>query len=366
MVLQLNIDPPNLFGIDLLAPLKSFFNWLVSSLMSFASNVASALNTYIVQPILNALKWVWEQITNLIKSAIQGIINFFKSLAPVSPEKAFENIIPLLMLSVAGSIGIGSLLTALSVKIAGCGFDMSIIARFFERIFRPELFTGIVIGAIATACFRKPLGYWANYIFRPNLPDYRMAYSMFVKGIITEETLNYVLRYQGGFSEEWIKAIKKELTYTPSPFEVMRLADYVSLTPIWVSKKLSDVGMEEYDKSVYLEAILKRPLREEVRALAYEIGSQFIYGWMTEAECRRNLEKIGLKKEEIELIMPRLIWVRKRNLLNERIDIFRQQFRKDLITKEELYTKLRNLGLSEENTNLIVAYECALKGILVG
>jgi hypothetical protein len=362
--LQLSLDPPELIAIDILKPLKDFFGWLVSQLVNFMSSMAILITENVVLPILSALKWVFDKASGLITSTISSLVDFTRGLAPVTPERAFENIGKLLLLVASGSVAVGGLFTALNIKVAGTGLDTAPLSHFFERMLRPELVTGLVIGTILGVGFRTPLTYWANNTFRPNLPRFTDAYSMFVKGIISESTLNYVMRYQGGWSEDWLNAWKRHLTYTPRPFEIMRLADYTSLDPIWISKKLSDVGMEEWDKTKYLDAIIKRPLREEVRALVYEIGTNYIYGWISEADCRSKLVLVGIKPEEVELTMSRLIYVRKRTLLNDRIEIYKLQYRKDLITLDTLIANLKALGLAEENINLIVAYEKAYKGIL--
>jgi hypothetical protein len=55
---------------------------------------------------------------------------------------------------------------------------------------------------------------------------------------------------------------------------------------------------------------------------------------------------------------------RKRRLLEQRVDIFTEMFRKDRIGVTTFETKLKELGLSTENVNLIVAYEKAKKGIV--
>jgi hypothetical protein len=72
---------------------------------------------------------------------------------------------------------------------------------------------------------------------------------------------------------------------------------------------------------------------------------------------------LKLKKEEIDLLIARAEFYRKRRLLEQRVDIFTEMFRKELIDASTFETKLKELGLSTENVNLIVAYEKAKKGI---
>jgi hypothetical protein len=76
-----------------------------------------------------------------------------------------------------------------------------------------------------------------------------------------------------------------------------------------------------------------------------------------------SLEDLKLKKEEIDLLIARAEFYRKRRLLEQRVDIFTEMFRKELIDASTFETKLKELGLSTENVNLIVALEKAKKGI---
>ena len=71
-----------------------------------------------------------------------------------------------------------------------------------------------------------------------------------------------------------------------------------------------------------------------------------------------------LKKEEIDLLVARAEFFRKRKLLEQRVDIFTEMFRKELIDATTFETKLREPGLSTENVNLIVTLEKAKKGIV--
>jgi len=360
----LNIDPPDLFQIDLLSPLKDFVSWLITQGIPLMLNLAYSLTSQAVENMVSALGWVWDRVGDIVGSGVMTIVNFFMGQAPITPDKAVGITGKLMTTSFAVGVSVAGLLTALDVKVAGTGLEMKHLSRLVYRLLQIGIAPAILISTITAIAYKRPLEYWANNMFRSRLPDYRQAWSMFCKGIITEESLNYIFRYQAGFSEDWIKAIKKDLTYTPSPWEIMRLADYTSLEPFWVLKKLSDVGMDEWDKQYFLQAIIKRPLREEVKDLVYEIGTQYIYGWLSEEDTRKMLLQAGIKPEEVELTMSRIILVRKRTLLSDKVDILRQQFRKDLIDVQTLELKLKELGLAEENVNNIVAYEKALKGLV--
>ena len=359
----LPVDPPEFFGIDLLGPLKDFFNWLIQQLVNAFNTFVTFISERVITPIVNALKWVFDKISGMISSAITNIVNYIKEQAPITPDKAFSMLPTVIALTSAGAIGVGGLMTALNIKVMGSGLDITPLARFFERLLSPNLVVGVIAGTILGASLRTPLRYWANAIFRPNLPDPRTAFSMMVKGIISKDEFVRVMKYVGGYSEFWIEALRKEWDYTPSAFEVMRLADYTSLDPIWVAKKLRDLGMNETDIGYFLDAIIRRPLREEVRSLTSEILYHYIYGWMDKDTARKVLEDLKLKKEEIDLLVARAEFYRKRRLLEQRVDIFTEMFRKELIDATTFETKLKELGLATENVNLIVALEKAKKGI---
>jgi len=361
--IALKLDPPEIFGIDLLKPLKDFFSWTVQQLADAFLTLATFLSEKAITPVINAFKWFFDKVSEMFSSAVNSLISFVKDQAPITPEKAFSMIPKILLITSTAAVGVGGIMTAMNIKIMGSGLDITPISRFFERLLSPDLVVGIIAGAVLGASLGTPLRYWANAVFRPNMPDPRTAFSMMVKGIISEEEFRRVMRYVGGYSEFWIDALRKEWDYTPSAFEVMRLADYTSLDPIWVAKKLRDLGMSEADIGYFLDAIIKRPLREEVRGLTSEILNQYIYGWMDKDTVKKALEDLKLKKEEIDLLIARAEFQRKRRLLEQRVDIFTEMFRKDLIDATTFETKLKELGLSTENVNLIVAYEKAKKGI---
>jgi len=123
------LDPPQLF--DLLGPLKDFFKWMIAELYKLASSIATALTEYVVTPILDALKWLFDKISSLVSSSISQVLNFLREKAPITPEKAWDLLPYVVGLAAAGALGVGAYFTALNIQVAGSGLR----SRPFGKIY---------------------------------------------------------------------------------------------------------------------------------------------------------------------------------------------------------------------------------------
>jgi vesicle coat complex subunit len=63
---------------------------MIAELYKLASSIATALTEYVVTPILDALKWLFDKISSLVSSSISQVLNFLREKAPITPEKAWD------------------------------------------------------------------------------------------------------------------------------------------------------------------------------------------------------------------------------------------------------------------------------------
>ena len=351
-----NVDPPAIFNIDLLQPLKNFLNWLVSQIVNLGKTIASFLQENVIKPIVDAFNWVITKIKEGIENTVKSILNFLKgSASPVTPDRAFSVMIPLITLGTIGVLTLGVLLTALSIKIVDTGFDMKPISDFLRSIINPSMLIGMTLGTILGIFFRVPLGYWAKKFFRPYKPDPITLFGLYTRGYISRSTLREELAYVTGFTDTYIDGLIEIFEYNPSLFDLLRMADFVELSDDFITRSLKILGIREPYFSVIATLIKRRPIREEVRANVNFMVYLYQNGFISKDFLTTALSGLALQTKEKELILMLADNKRTYELIERKIKILRTSFVKGFINEATLVSELEKLKLDREFINIIVS-----------
>lgn len=345
-----------LFEIDLLSPLRNFFNWLVSQMVSLGNSLIKTINYNVIKPIMDSLGWISEQVKNLIETVVSNIINFVISVTrPADPERVFSTMLKLLVIAGLGYLSINLLLTALGVKIAGTGISVTPLSNFINRFIRPDLIISLGIGTILGIFLRIPLGYWAKKTFRPYKPEPFTLFQLYTRGYITREQLKSELAYVTGYSDNYIEGLIDIFEYNPSLFELIRMADYVELSEDFIRKSLKILGVKEPYYSIIFSMIKRRPIREEIRANVNFLVYAYQNGYISKDFLSLALDNLGLQSMEKQLIMMLADNKRTFELIERKIKILRTSFIKGFISEATLISELEKLRLDREFINIIVA-----------
>ena len=349
-------DPPEIFGIDLLAPLKNFVNWLVEQIMSLARNVWNFVQEHIITPIVNGIKWIIDKIVNAVKDFFAGVVNAVRSMfTPTDPETVV-NKLPMIIGTVAiASLGTGALLTAIGTKMMGTGIEVEPLAKFMHSLFRADIVISFSIGTLLGYSIRTPLGYWARKTFRPLKPDPITLFGLYTRGYITRDQLKTELAYVTGYPDKYIDGLIDIFSYNPTIFELLRMADYVELSEEFIRKTLSIQGVKEPYFSVLVTLIKRRPLREETRINVTQLITAYSKGYISRTFLSTALDNLGLQPKEKELMLMYADNKRTYEIIDERVYILRTAYQKGLIDKSTLDKELTKLGLDREWINLIIS-----------
>jgi hypothetical protein len=350
----LNIDPPEF--IDFLKPLKDFLSWIVEQIMNLAKTIFSFVEEKIITPIVNAINWVITKIEQAIKDFFNSVVNLLKSLfTPSDPEKIVANL-PIILGTVAlSSLGIGALLTAIGTKVMGSGVEIEPISRVINSLFRPSIIISFSLGTILGLAIRTPVSYWARKVFRPNKPDPITLFGLYTRGYITRDVLKSELVYVTGYPDNYINGLIDIFEYNPSLFDLLRMADYVELSDEFIRKSLSILGIKEPYFSVLVSLIKKRPLREEIRYNVTQLIAAYSKGFISRDFLSLAFGKLGLQPKEKELMLMYADNKLAYEILDDRIYVLRTSFQKGLIDESTLDRELTKLGISREWINLIIA-----------
>ena len=199
-----------------------------------------------------------------------------------------------------------------------------------------------------------------------NLPSPREAFYLWVKGLITETKRND-LYFAGGFNEEWHPAMTDNYFYTPTIYDLTRIADYVELDQIWASAQMRRRGVKDADIARIWQMLKIRPLRDEVRSITAKSVYAREHGYWSHDYLDTelgDLEADGyIRSTEKELLGDLGDLLYEIELKEEWIDILRWRFRTAVISEADFLEGLIDpdgpVAMLEEKANLIVEAEKA-------
>ena len=188
--------------------LQALWSWLSTEVPKFLGGALSFLNEHVIAPIMGALQWVFDRVSETVATLISGIEDLFAGHSPISGEDAL--VIGVLASVTAAFSGgtITALIDLASTRIVATGLNLQSLGNFVTQLINPQMFIGAVLGVLVGVGIKTPLTQYYNKLFRPSLPAIREAQEMMWRGKISMDEFKDVLamhgmrdRYSDGFVE---------------------------------------------------------------------------------------------------------------------------------------------------------------------
>jgi hypothetical protein len=341
--------------------ISSFFSSIASTLTNFANSVYQGILkipeviTKIPEFFQAVFSWLWDKVLvpfgktiqdflgkavqtigNIASAIVWQLLSVVTSHSPLTPEEAFNNIKPALMVGGAmlGTLGLSYVIGELAhpLKEIGLGHLAAIIWRASSY----DIVTGAIIGAFATAAFGTPLRYYFNALFQPYVPEEKDAINMKFRNIVDDGTYLQIMRYRG-YKEDWARkllevnrslpgvqdmvtfAVREAFTISPLPSAPQSFIDAVQLHGL--DKKWADMFWWSHWRLPAFDQLAEAFVRGVINASEF---NQYII-WQDYAPFSRP----GISKSD-QQIMNQLIY-----RLPGRIEA-RWMMRWGLATKDEI------------------------------
>lgn len=195
------------------------------------------------------------------------------------------------------------------------------------------------------------------------VPSLREAWVMVQRGLWLKADWLKLATLGFGFTVEDANALYSLYAYDPSIGDVMSLGTLIPLDNIWVNQKLDRTGMNATDKAVFLSALSKKVIRDEIRSFWGQILSVAQWGLISDADITTLLiawkfsdAEIAIKLETIDLVRTKLVAQLARDS-----EIY--LYRKGTIVEIDLYNRLIAQNIPEDVVNAITRNEACKLGV---
>jgi len=314
------------------------------------------LDESVFKPIGKALEEGFKWLSNAIKTAISGVWEMLKSMAPRSPEGAIESAIGVLgIVGVAGlGIGVMTVLGELVHPLKEMGLGQ--LSAFIYDIAGYKVIASALVGAFIGATIRIPLGYELNALFRPYIPDPKLADEMYFEGNISEEEWYRIYGYHGWkqhHAEAWFKTMDRE----PSTYDLIRIADSTEIDEAWADQQLAQSNFRPEERRHLEEAIRRRPVMDEIKMFRSELIRAYASGDLSKGELVGGLAETFHKPAETAILLKLADLLYRKELIKKLIAIHIAAYHKDQETESELRDNVMGLLKDPDRVNAIVTLE---------
>lgn len=205
--------------------------------------------------------------------------------------------------------------------------------------------------------------YFNTLKWQIGVPSLREAWVMVQRGYWQKADWLNLARLGHGFTAGDAENYYQLMNYDPSLGDVMSLSNLIPLEPAWVAQKLARTGMSQSDQNIFIDAINKKIIMQEIRSFWGTILQTYSYGGYNPTELTALLRtwkftdaEINIKIATAELSKQKMV-----NSLMRDADIYLA--RSGTIDWNELYTRLLAQNLPQEVANAITRNEACKKGV---
>lgn len=205
--IETNIADPILDAIktlfeQLASILKAAFDLIWDAIKEFFTVILPNWFRAIWEELRAAIAWVWDKVTDVAGAFLDEILKLVGMHSPISPAGGLGTLRGMVNIGLAMAAGLGilTLTSHLVHPIHSLGLEH--LSAMVYDMSNYKLLLGAGMGVIAACSIRIPLTWYFNSILRPNIPDPKSASMMRSRQYITKEAYRQLLAYQG-IPDEW-------------------------------------------------------------------------------------------------------------------------------------------------------------------
>jgi len=176
------------------------------------------------------------------------------------------------------------------------------------------------------------------------------------RGAITKEQAKSKLM-ELGISEDVAEALieEKAKTYVLSISTLLSYARDIQIPEDFLKKKLDLMGVPKEDQEIILQVFNVRPIKDEIAKLISALMKDFEEGYLTEQEFRKNLEQLGKRKEEIDILVNAVNFRKMKNISKMMVDSILNKLERGQITPDEAKKELKKYIKDDNVVEAMVA-----------
>lgn len=335
---------------------RGIAEFIVNGLKAVFEGIWNFLSQNVFKPIVDFVSGIFTALTDAIARAASAVFAFVAGYAPAKPEGALLRGIGALTVGMMGLNVFWTIMLAgeLAHPLKQIGlFRLTDVA---ERVLGATALAGIIASAYFSISLATPIRYEANAFFRPQQYDTQSALRLWQKGIISRETAQQQLRYQG-WSEEKIADLFDDYPREPRHFEIGIMMEGMLPEEGWLLTKLKRSGYDEEDARIMATGLKRRYIKSVLGRLTATYRKGYREGFVPREKFEQVLRSMGERADAAAWELAVADMEAKIDETADLITAAKAAYAKDLLTPEELLSELLRLGIPEARARVMIEIE---------
>ncbi len=309
--------------------------------------ITDAIET--ARPALNILEIPF---TAIVTAALKEFTDAFTANKPANPYAARD----LVTTGITKAYQMGEAAHLLSVAaelfqpLKHMGFSQ--LAAALGDLSGFKEISGTLSRSLVMASITRPLRWWGNVEFRPEILTPRDLIELVQKRELGLSDFAYVL-YQHGLRKEDADLLTKAVWREPSIRDLAIAIEDTTVEDDWLLQRVRRAGYEDNDADQLTRSLTQRSLKAARGRVISAALAAVTDGLLDTESYRTILESLQLRQDEIELQIRTAEISARRDTVNTAIATYKRQYINDVIDRDDFTLTLTALGVNPDRVDLI-------------
>jgi hypothetical protein len=222
--------------------------------------------------------------------------------------------------------------------------------------FRP--ISQAVAASFLFGAITRPMHYWGNSFFMPEIPPPRDLERWAQKRLIDLPTYRGLLQFHG-FRDDDREVYTQAVWRDPRIFDLATALQDTTVDSDWLLDRVKRAGYSDDDAPHLVTALLQRANTSSRGKVITAAVTLYQNGLITDQNLTETLTGLGLRADQISLEVQAARLKAVQDAANDAITTYKKQFSVGLITQADLEVALVGLGMDANRVNIIVADQVA-------
>jgi hypothetical protein len=340
--------------------LKAAFDLIWKGLTEFFTVILPGVFRTLWDGLHTAVSWVWDKVAGVADFFLDEVVKLVGIHSPITPEGGMGTLKGMVKvgLALAGGLGVMTVLGNLVHPLHSLGLEH--VSAMVYDMTNYRVLIGAGMGVIAACAIRIPLTHYFNDILRPNLPSERDVSEMLNRELINRATFNKFLAYRG-YPDQWHEPLAR-ITETPVRyFTLAAIAKAGFYDQVFFEAQLVRGGYDP-DTRAALMRMFQTTYSEVIKGLMSGTAiKRFKEGMSTESQFLSELKILGYTDQQFPQYVAAAKLDYAYDYLSDMIAAYKDAAAKGQISLDDFRGALRGLGIVPDR---IEAYVLRLRARL--
>ncbi len=206
--------------------------------------------------------------------------------------------------------------------------------------------------ALITASITRPLRWWGNVEFRPEILAVRDLVELVGKRELSLTDFAQVL-YQHGHTREDVDLLTKAVWREPTIRDLAIAIEDTSVPDDWLLERVRRAGYEDADAEQLTRSLIQRSLKAARGRVISAALASVTDGLLDTESYRTILESLSLRQDEIDLQIRTAEIAARRDTVNTAIATYKRMYVNGPIERSDFTLALTVLGVNPDRVELI-------------